>query len=59
MVLQPVKRPVCHGIDVIKHGNTSNGKQRFVCKDQDCENKTFISGLFRERLFTRNEAKNH
>jgi len=42
MVLQSEKCPVCDGIDVTKHGNTSNGKQRFMCKDQDCENKTFI-----------------
>jgi len=55
MVLQPVKCPVCMVLVLLIHGNTSNGKQRFVCKDQDCENKTFISGLFREKLFTRNE----
>jgi len=33
MVLLPVKCPVCNSIDVTKHGTTSNGKQRFICKD--------------------------
>ena len=42
MVLLPVKCPVCNGINVTKHGNTSNGKQRFICKDQGCKGKTFI-----------------
>ena len=30
------------GIDVGKHGKTTNGKQRFICKESDCEEKTFI-----------------
>ncbi len=42
MVLLPVKCPVCNGVNVTKHGNTSNGKQRFICKEQACEGKTFI-----------------
>ena len=42
MVLLPVKCPVCNGVDVTKHGNTSNGKQRLICKNQACEGKTFI-----------------
>jgi len=33
MMLQSVKCPVCHGLDFIKYGNTSNGKQRFIGKD--------------------------
>jgi len=35
MVLQPVKCPICHGIDIVKHGNANNGKQRFIGKDKD------------------------
>jgi len=42
MVLVPIKCPICNGIEVIKHGNTSNGKQRFNCKDLNCEGRTFI-----------------
>ncbi len=42
MVLLPVKCLVCNGINVTKHGNTSNGKQRFICKEQACEGKTLV-----------------
>lgn len=42
MVLEPVKCPSCGGIHVGKYGNTANGKQRFICKASDCEEKTFI-----------------
>jgi transposase-like protein len=42
MVLAPVKCPACGGIDVVKHGKTSNGKQRFLCRDVGCECKTFL-----------------
>jgi len=57
MVLQPVKCPICNGIDVNKHGNTRNDKNRFIGKDQDCENKTFIQDYSTIRVFTRNEVK--
>jgi len=33
MVLLPVKCPACNGIDVTKHGATSNSKQHFIFKD--------------------------
>ncbi len=42
MVLLPIKCPICNGTDVTKHGNTRNGKQRFIGKDQACEGKIFI-----------------
>ena len=42
MVLAPVKCPVCSGIDVVKHGKASNGKQRFLCTNPTCQCKTFI-----------------
>jgi transposase-like protein len=42
MVLEPIKCPVCEGINVIKHGKTTNRKQRFLCKDIACEGETFI-----------------
>ena len=42
MVLAPVKCPACGGIDVVKHGKASNGKQRFLCRDRTCQCKTFI-----------------
>nr|VFJ43981.1 MAG: InsA N-terminal domain-containing protein [Candidatus Kentron sp. FM]VFJ48068.1 MAG: InsA N-terminal domain-containing protein [Candidatus Kentron sp. FM]VFK06401.1 MAG: InsA N-terminal domain-containing protein [Candidatus Kentron sp. FM] len=42
MVLQPVKCPNCGSINVIRHGNASNGKQRYSCKNKCCERVTFI-----------------
>lgn len=42
MVLAPIKCPTCGGLDVVKHGKASNGKQRFLCRDITCQCKTFI-----------------
>ena len=42
MVLEPVGCPVCSGTNVIKHGKSEEGKQRYLCQDQACHGKTFI-----------------
>ena len=42
MVLEPVHCPACDGIQVIKHGKTPEGKQRYRCQDQECKRSTFI-----------------
>ena len=42
MVLEPVECPVCGGTDMIKHGKSGEGKQRYLCQDQACYGKTFI-----------------
>ena len=42
MILEPVHCPNCNGIEVIKHGTTAEGKQRYYCQTLDCERKTFI-----------------
>jgi insertion element IS1 protein InsB len=42
MVLEPIRCPVCNGVNVTKHGKTENEKQRFACKDIACNGKTFI-----------------
>src|SRR5436309_15347728 len=42
MVLEPVKCSVCGGTNVIKHGKSGEGKQRYLCQDQECCGKTFI-----------------
>ena len=41
MVLVPIKCPHCRSTDVIRQGQTSNEKQRFLCRDDGC-GKTFI-----------------
>lgn len=42
MVLEPVHCPTCHGTQVIKHGKTPEGKQRYRCQTAECERGTFI-----------------
>ena len=42
MVLEPVECPVCGGTNVIKHGKSGEGKQRYLCQDPECHGKTFI-----------------
>ncbi|MBD1849502.1 IS1 family transposase, partial [Cyanobacteria bacterium FACHB-502] len=42
MVLEPVLCPACHGSDVVKHGRSSEGKQRYKCRNADCSRSTFI-----------------
>ncbi len=41
----PVQCPDCHGTNVIKHGKSSNGKQRYRCCNRDCFRVTFSLNL--------------
>ncbi len=42
MVLEPVLCPACHGSDVVKHGKSTEGKQRYKCRNPQCSRSTFI-----------------
>jgi transposase-like protein len=42
MVLAPVKCPHCGSSDVKKNGTSKNGKQRFLCGNEQCGHKTFV-----------------
>jgi len=42
MILEPLHCPTCDGTDVIKHGTSAAGKQRYRCQNSECEKKTFI-----------------
>jgi transposase-like protein len=42
MVLEPIHCPQCGGIEVIKHGTTPDGKQRYRCQNSACPRRTFI-----------------
>jgi transposase-like protein len=42
MAFDPIHCPTCHGVDVVKYGKTSDGKQRFRCQNVQCECATFI-----------------
>lgn len=42
MVLEAIHCPDCDGIEVIKHGVTPDGKQRYCCQSLECSRRTFI-----------------
>jgi insertion element IS1 protein InsB len=42
MVLEPVLCPDCDSQQVIKHGKTPEGKQRYRCQNPNCTGGTFI-----------------
>jgi transposase-like protein len=42
MILQVLHCPRCHGTDVVRHGQTRQGKQRYRCREQRCAGRTFL-----------------
>lgn len=42
MVLEPVVCPSCGSSDVVKHGQSREGKQRYKCRNSECARCTFI-----------------
>ncbi len=42
MVVEPICCPVCHSTDVVKHGKTDAGKQRYKCRNSECCRHSFI-----------------
>lgn len=42
MVVEPICCPVCQCTDVVKHGKTDAGKQRYKCRNQACPRHSFI-----------------
>ena len=42
MVLEPVLCPGCGSEDVVKHGQSDEGKQRYRCRNPECSRCTFI-----------------
>lgn len=42
MVLEPVLCPDCGSDDVVKHGRSDEGKQRYKCRNSECRRCTFI-----------------
>jgi transposase-like protein len=42
MVLEPVLCPDCSSDDVVRHGRSSEGKQRYKCRNRECYRSTFI-----------------
>jgi transposase-like protein len=42
MAVETVTCPSCDGEDVVKHGQSDEGKQRYRCRNVDCSRCTFI-----------------
>ncbi len=42
MVLEPVLCPSCGSDNVVKHGQSDEGKQRYKCRNSECSRCTFI-----------------
>ena len=42
MILQILHCPHCHGTDIVRHGTTRQGKQRYRCREQPCAGRTFL-----------------
>jgi len=42
MITQVLHCPYCQGVDIVKNGKTPQGKQRYQCREQACDGRTFI-----------------
>src|SRR6266849_5496000 len=42
MIMQVLHCPHCQGTDIIRHGKTRQGKQRYCCQEMVCDGRTFL-----------------
>ena len=42
MILQVLHCPHCDGTDIVRHGQTRQGKQRYRCREHPCASRTFL-----------------
>ncbi len=42
MIIQVRHCPNCQGTDVVRHGKTRQGKQRYRCREKRCAGPTFL-----------------
>jgi transposase-like protein len=42
MIIQVLHCPNCQGTDVVRHGQTRQGKQRYRCRELRCAGRTFL-----------------
>jgi transposase-like protein len=42
MVLEPIHCPSCNSIEVVKNGKSAAGKQRYRCRNPQCQRCSFI-----------------
>lgn len=41
MAMEKIKCPYCGSEKVVMHGKNSTGRQRYMCRNSECEHKTF------------------
>ena len=44
MIIQVLHCPNCQGTDIVRHGQTCQGKQRYRCREKRCGGRTFLLG---------------
>ena len=42
MIMPVLRCPYCQGTDIIRHGTTRQGKQRYRCQENACKGRTFL-----------------
>jgi transposase-like protein len=42
MVMLVLHCPYCDGIDIVRHGKSPEGKQRYRCREKPCNGRTFL-----------------
>ena len=42
MIMQVLHCPNCQGTDIVRHGTTRQGKQRYRCQENACKGRTFL-----------------
>jgi len=42
MIIQVLHCPHCQGTDIVRHGQTRQGKQRYRCREQWCAGRAFL-----------------
>jgi len=42
MIVQVLHCPNCQGTDIVRHGRTRQGKQRYRCRKKCCAGRTFL-----------------
>lgn len=53
MVLEPIQCPACQCTNVVKHGKSTEGKQRYKCRNTDCSRSTNIGAILLPGLLKR------
>jgi InsA N-terminal domain len=46
MIMQVLHCPNCQGTDIVRHGKTRQGQQRYRCREQHCAGRTWFCRKF-------------